>query len=443
MKHPDFGSPGAGLVDESTGVFRVARSAYTDQAVFQSEMTGIYEGGWIYVCHESQIAGHGDYYASQAGRQPIFLIRQADGGIKGFIDACAHRGAVLTRVRCGSMKTITCRFHGWSYDTDGRCIRIKNERGGWPDGVDRARFALREIPRVASYKGFVFASCNADVAELPEALGEARKFIDLIADQSPDGMEVVAGRQSYMVRGNWKLQAENGVDGYHVSTVHRVFARAMALRESMGDRDGMRQTEAARITGTVPTGVHDLGNGHMLLWAERGNPAIAPLAESLDWLNEQYSQPKVDWMLRRGRNLFLFPNVHLMDQSSTQIRVLVPHGPDRTEVRVYCIAPRGESRAARVARLRKFEDFFMVTGMATPDDMAALEDVQRGSNGHLAPWNEMDRGRSLMIAGADAATASLGACPVSSNPDWENETLYHGFYRRWKDMLDADGAASR
>ena len=427
--------PASEMVDETQGVFRVARDAYIDPAVFEAEMAAIFEGGWIYACHESQIPEHGDYYATQAGRQPIFLIRQADGGIGGFIDACAHRGAVLTRARRGTMKTIMCRFHGWCYDTAGACIKIKNEAGGWPDGVDRGRFSLQPIPRVESYKGFVYASLIADVPPLAEALGESRPFIDLLADQSPEGMEIVPGSQSYMIRGNWKLQAENGVDGYHVSTVHRVFARAMAKREALGDSGAMRKTEAARITGQVETGVYDLGGGHMLLWAERGNPEVAPLAEKLDWLNQQYDASKVDWMLRRGRNLFLFPNVFLMDQPSTQIRVLIPHALDRTEIRVYCIAPKGESRQARAARLRKFEDFYMVTGMATPDDMAALEDVQRGAYGRLAPWNEMDRGRSVMIEGADAVTASLGARPVSSNPDWDSETLFHGFYRHWADVM--------
>jgi benzoate/toluate 1,2-dioxygenase alpha subunit len=427
--------PAPEMVDESNGVFRVARDAYTDPAVYDAELAAIFEGNWIYACHESQIPSHGDYYATQAGRQPIFLIRQDDGGIGGFIDACAHRGAVLTRARRGTMKTIMCRFHGWCYDTFGACTKIKNEAGGWPEGVDRGRFSLEPVPKVESYKGFVYVSLSSDVPPLAEALGESRPFIDLLADQSPEGMEVVPGSQSYMINGNWKLQAENGVDGYHVSTVHRVFARAMAKREASGDNGTMRKTEAARITGSVPTGVYDLGGGHMMLWAERGNPEVAPLAEKLDWLNQQYKASKVDWMLRKGRNLFLFPNVFLMDQSSTQIRVLIPHAVDRTEVRTYCIAPRGESRQARAARLRKFEDFFMVTGMATPDDMAALEDVQRGANGRLAQWNEMDRGRSVMIEGADAVTASLGAQPVSSNPDWDSETLFHGFYRRWAEVM--------
>ncbi|MBH69504.1 MAG: benzoate 1,2-dioxygenase large subunit [Rhodospirillaceae bacterium] len=423
------------LISEEAGIFRVARSIYNDPSIYKAEMENIFEQGWIYVCHESQIPKIGDYYATKAGRQPIFVIRQSRSKVGGFIDACSHRGALLSRSRRGCMRTITCRFHGWSFDLQGRCTKIKDEEAGWPEGVDRNRFSLKSLPKLEIYKGFVYASLSGEVPELKEALGEAKYFIDLVSDQSPEGMEIVPGSQSYMVDGNWKLQAENGVDGYHVSTVHRVFARAVEKREAMGDRGQLRNTEAERITGSVKTGVCDLGRGHMLLWANRGNPDVAPLNKSRSKLLKQYNKNKVDWMINKGRNLFLFPNMHLMDQSSTQIRVLIPHAPDRTEVRVYCIAPKGESRAARVARLRKFEDFFMVTGMATPDDMAALEDVQRGSGGKLVKWNEVDRGRSLMIKGADETVASIGADPISSNPNWTNETLYYGFYTKWLEAI--------
>jgi benzoate/toluate 1,2-dioxygenase alpha subunit len=85
--------------------------------------------------------------------------------------------------------------------------------------------------------------------------------------------------------------------------------------------------------------------------------------------------------------------------------------------------------------MRKFEDFFMVTGMATPDDMAALEDVQRGAHGLAAPWNRIERGNHLMVRAPDAAAAGIGADIASSNPEWENETLYYGFYRRWAEAV--------
>ena len=42
----------------------------------------------------------------------------------------------------------------------------------------------------------------------------------MIVDQSPDGLEVLRGASTYTYDGNWKLQTENGADGYHVSSTH-------------------------------------------------------------------------------------------------------------------------------------------------------------------------------------------------------------------------------
>ena len=419
--------------------FRVDRRIYTDADIFATELKQIFERTWVYLCHESQIAEHGDYYATYMGAQPVFAIRQTDGAIGAFINACAHRGAVLTPRRRGRARTIVCRFHGWCYDTNGACVRIKDEATGWPDGIDKSAHGLTPVGRVASYRGFVFGCLDPGVGGLEDDLGAARPFIDLLSDQSPEGLEVVPGQQTYIIRGNWKLQAENGVDGYHVSTVHRVFAQAMGLREQLGDNSGNRPTEAGRIKGNVETGCYDLGRGHNIIWAGRANPAVAPLFEAEARLIDEFGQAKTDWMLRRGRNLYLFPNVQLMDQSSTQIRVFRPLSPNRTEVRVYCIAPKGESRGARVARLRKFEDFFMVTGMATPDDLAALEDCQIGAKGTASRWSDMERGLSAMTQGPDDLARGIGAQVASSAGRWDHETLYHGYFRRWAALMDDQG----
>ena len=435
------GMPSRQLIRESADParFRVNRRIYTDPDIFTRELRQIFERTWVYLCHESQVPGHGDYYATYIGAQPVFVIRQRDDGIGAFINACAHRGAVLTPRRRGRARTLVCRFHGWCYNTEGDCIRIKDENEGWPDGIDKAGYGLTPVARVANYRGFIFGCLDPDIGELSGDLGAARPFIDLLSDQSPDGLEVVPGQQTYIIRGNWKMQAENGVDGYHVTTVHRVFGQAMAQREALGDNTGKRSTEAGRILGEVDGGCYDLGQGHNMVWAGRSNPEVAPLFEAEARLLREFGPEKVDWMLRRGRNLFLFPNVLLMDQSSTQIRVFRPLSPDRTEVRVYCIAPKGESREARVARLRKFEDFFMVTGMATPDDLAALEDCQIGARGTQARWSDMERGMSMMTHGPDDLARGIDAEVVSSAGSWDHETLYHGYFRRWAALMDGHG----
>ena len=60
----------------------------------------------------------------------------------------------------------------------------------------------------------------------------------------------------------------------------------------------------------------------------------------------------------------------------TQIRHFRPIAPDKTEVTIYCIAPKGESAEARAHRIRQYEDFFNASGMATPDDLEEFRSCQ-------------------------------------------------------------------
>jgi benzoate/toluate 1,2-dioxygenase subunit alpha len=68
--------------------------------------------------------------------------------------------------------------------------------------------------------------------------------------------------------------------------------------------------------------------------------------------------------------------VYLMDQFSSQIRQHRPISVDKTEVTIYCIAPKGESAEARARRIRQYEDFFNASGMATPDDLEEFRGCQ-------------------------------------------------------------------
>ncbi len=423
------------LVDDrvADGVFRVDRAVYTDPGIFEREMAEIFGRCWVFLCHESELPDHGDYVWTEIGRQPVFVHRQENGSLRCFVNACSHRAAVLTPFRRGNARTLTCRFHGWSYRCDGTCIGVKNAE----EGTDRSRHDLRRIARLDSYRGFVFGCLDPGVMPLGEWLGPARAWIDLVALQSPEGLEVVPGRSTYATDGNWKLQAENSVDGYHVSTVHRVFANTIAARESRNEYTGIGRTEAGRIAGgRVPSAQYDLGHGHMAIWARHTTPEVRPVWESRERLARELAPARVDWILNRGRNLYLFPNAMLMDNPSTQIRVMKPVSVDRVDVTVCCIAPRGESARARAGRLRKFEDFYLTSGMATSDDVAALESTHEGSR---APrWNEFHRGIDEMTAGADDDARALGFEPVASAANWDHEIIYHGFYRQWLGMLNGD-----
>jgi benzoate/toluate 1,2-dioxygenase alpha subunit len=133
-----------------------------------------------------------------------------------------------------------------------------------------------------------------------------------------------------------------------------------------------------------------------------------------------------------------------MDQVSTQLRVIHPLAVDKTRVSTYCIAPIGESAAARAQRLRQYEDFFNASGVGTPDDLAAFEACQQGYQGRLVRWQQgYMRGMRRVMLGADAEAQALGVRPYSSTNDFRDEALYHGQYRHWLKLMRHGQRAER
>ncbi|MEO8136712.1 MAG: Rieske 2Fe-2S domain-containing protein, partial [Betaproteobacteria bacterium] len=93
---------------------RVHRSVYSDPAIFDLEMTRIFERVWIYCGHESQVKNPGDYYTVQIGRQPMIMVRGADGRVNVLYNRCPHRGTMLCGDRSGSTgEFFRCSYHSW------------------------------------------------------------------------------------------------------------------------------------------------------------------------------------------------------------------------------------------------------------------------------------------------------------------------------------------
>ena len=57
----------------------------------------------------------------------------------------------------------------------------------------------------------------------------------MLVDQSPEGLEVLGGSSTYTYDGNWKVQAENGADGYHVTATHWNYAATTSRRGTNKD----------------------------------------------------------------------------------------------------------------------------------------------------------------------------------------------------------------
>ncbi len=169
----------------------------------------------------------------------------------------------------------------------------------------------------------------------------------MLVDQSPEGVEVLRGSSTYTYDGNWKVQAENGADGYHVSAVHWNYA-ATTSRRNTGESANSTKALDAGGWGKSGGGYWSYPNGHLCLWTYAANPEDRPLYARMEELKKEFGDAKGEFMVKGSRNLCLYPNVYLMDQFSTQIRHFRPIAPDKTEVTIYCIAPK--ARAPRPGR---------------------------------------------------------------------------------------------
>lgn len=429
------------LIDDrpEEGVFRVHRDVFRDPAVFARELQQFFEQGWVFIAHASQIPNANDFHTFQMGRQPLVVMRDAEGTLRCFHNSCRHKGAMVCHQRKGNRRSHVCQYHGWAYNTAGANIGVKaHAKGEYTPAFDTESHDLMPVARFEEYRGFYFASLNPDVQSLADYLGDARVFIDMVVDQSPDGVELVPGTVTYNFNANWKLQLENTLDAYHFTSTHPSFLRLLDRRARQPERTDIEKAiwQADKKTEEM-MGSFGLPNGHALVWSTTPEQNH-PLYPRLDELTARMGAVRARWMLRT-RQLNIFPNLQLASNAALQMRVIRPIGVDKTEITSYCVAPVGENAEQRRQRLRQYEDFFNPSGLATPDDTMTYEDCQRGFATGDIEWQQgYARGMGTVQAGPDSHANELGIHPlhaVSGTFDMSDETVFHAMYRHWKGVM--------
>ena len=97
------------IVDEpDRETFHVRKDVFTDPAVFDLELTRIFEGTWIFIGLASQAPAPNDFFTFTIGRQPVLVSRGADGTLRCFYNSCRHRGSLICSLAQGSTPSASC-----------------------------------------------------------------------------------------------------------------------------------------------------------------------------------------------------------------------------------------------------------------------------------------------------------------------------------------------
>ena len=202
----------------------VHRDVYVDRDLFDVEIEQLWRNTWVYVGHDSQVPAVGNFYSTLIGREPVIMIRCADGRIRVLPNRCAHKGTKLVSAVHGKCHggILRCPYHGWTYRLDGTPRSVPLRDGYDGTGFDQA-VAARGLPEALSvnYRGFVFTRLAPQGPDFHEYFGESLSSIDNMVDRSPQGrLEVAGGVLRYLHDCNWKMFVENLNDAMHPMVAH-------------------------------------------------------------------------------------------------------------------------------------------------------------------------------------------------------------------------------
>ena len=142
------------LDDRQQGLFRVNRRAFTDEEVLAEERDRIFNRCWLYLGHETELAGPNDFVTRNVGGKELIFNRDRKGQFHAFFNTCPHRGAMVEREARGNALGFKCFYHGWAFNNNGN-FATRMQPGRYPEDFNHDGCAnLKEVPKLAEYRGF-------------------------------------------------------------------------------------------------------------------------------------------------------------------------------------------------------------------------------------------------------------------------------------------------
>jgi len=324
-------------------------SFYKDEAMMPTEIDELFINGWVCVGRGDEIPDAGDYYTLDIFSEPLIISRNKDGAISVLSNVCRHRGSQLLSGK-GNSKRFTCPYHRWSYDLNGALLAAplvdKSE------GFDRNECRLPSF-RLHEWWGWLFVNLSGTAEEFDtQIIGLDQHVENYHAEQ----MRSIAPEIEHWPL-NWKCLAENFMEGYHLTPVHR---------------DTLHPMTPTRLCHKIPGGSGYTGYKAHYSPGYEGRAEFHP-----DMTKEERALSMMVWV---------YPGfVAAISPNSAVYMSITPQGPTELQTRWDVIAREATfENGEAYARLEFARSF-------NAEDRDRLLDVQKGlssrfaTRGYLAP----------------------------------------------------------
>jgi phenylpropionate dioxygenase-like ring-hydroxylating dioxygenase large terminal subunit len=425
------------LVDTVHG--SISREVFVSDEVYAQELERIFTRAWLFVGHESQIPKPGDFFVSRMGGESVILCRDRQSKLHVFLNSCRHRGMKVCRYDEGNTALFTCPYHSWSYTNDGRLAGVPLYDSLYEGVLDKSQWSLIEVPRMAVYKGTVWASWDAAAPDFLEYLGAAKQHLDQVLDcrdGREGGSEVIGGVHKWIIPANWKFAAENFCgDTYHNPSHRSVDLIGIGPSAAAGVK-GRRDDELA-------------GSQHIWVSLPQGHGIHSAIKPENSAYVDSYQQDKVvqDYFRHcfeeRRRRLgdaarllpftgTIFPNTSYNGRQPRALVVWHPQSATSMEIWRFFLVDRDAPAEVKDLLRHFYMRYSGPAGMTEQDDMENWNYATAASRGTIARRYPYNYQQSLHATRANT--------PVPGNVSVQiTEQNARGFFRRWRDYMEGRG----
>lgn len=170
----------------------------------------------LLVAHRSELPHPGDFVTRTVLGMPLVISRQKDHSVRVFLNMCRHRGGQVESQPSGNRRVMTCRYHGWSYDSEGGSLRTVPYESSF-DAIDRSSHGLVAYKTEEAH-GLIFVDFSND----PDRTLRGYLGPDVEAQVAPWQLEnsVIVLEKQFSLDVNWKLLVDGAIDVLHPQFLH-------------------------------------------------------------------------------------------------------------------------------------------------------------------------------------------------------------------------------